>query len=137
VGVEEGSSVPIHYDPMLGKLIVSGTDRATAIVRLSRALSEYEISGVQTTLPLFRAFVEDPAFHGAEFDTQWLDEWLAGRSLEPPEAGVDEAILGATSLAVDGGTRISAPSGAGSRWRAAARDEALRVPLRGSGRPRP
>ena len=54
VGVEAGSVVPIDYDPMLGKLIVHGADRAQAIARLARALADYEIAGVETTLPLFR-----------------------------------------------------------------------------------
>lgn len=128
VGVEEGSSVPLDYDPMLGKLIAYGQDRAQAIARLSRALDEYEIAGVETTLPLFRAIVRDPDFREAAFHTQWLDEWLAARSLLPPDASVDEAILAAASLATDGGPRVPAPSDGGSRWRSSARVEALRAP---------
>ncbi len=62
VGVEAGSIVPVDYDPMLGKLIVHAGDRPAAIARLSRALADYEIGGVETTLPLFRALVSDPEF---------------------------------------------------------------------------
>src|SRR6476660_9386965 len=67
VGIETGSTVPIDYDPMLGKLVVSGRDRAQAIVRLVRALEEYEIAGVETTLPLFRRLVADADFRAARF----------------------------------------------------------------------
>jgi acetyl-CoA carboxylase biotin carboxylase subunit len=138
VGIESGSGVPIDYDPMLGKLVVHGADRANAIERLARALGEYEIAGVETTLPLFRALVRDSAFRAAEFHTQWLDEWLVGRNLGPPEATAEEAILAAAGVSTDGGApAISSRSDRGSRWREAARVEALRSRLeRSRGSPR-
>jgi acetyl/propionyl-CoA carboxylase alpha subunit len=126
VGIEEGSAVPIDYDPMLGKLIASGRDRAAAIARLSRALDEYEIAGVDTTVPLFRALVADPDFRAARFHTQWLDEWLAGRSLDPEEATVEEAVLAAACISIDGHGSAPVRSDRGSRWRAIGRVEALR-----------
>jgi acetyl-CoA carboxylase biotin carboxylase subunit len=127
VGIEEGSAVPIDYDPMLGKLIASGQDRGAAIARLARALDEYEIAGVDTTVPLFRALVSDPDFRDARFHTQWLDQWLAGQSLDPEEATVEEAVLAAASISIDGSTPAPARSGRGSRWREAGRVEALRT----------
>jgi acetyl-CoA carboxylase biotin carboxylase subunit len=129
VGIEPGSGVPIDYDPMLGKLIVAGSDRAAAIQRLARALEEYEISGVDTTLPLFRALVLDPEFRAAAYHTQWLDSWLAERKLDPSEATVDETILAAGSLSTDGAAPAAGATEPASRWKNTARVEALRPPL--------
>ncbi|MFY9550768.1 MAG: acetyl-CoA carboxylase biotin carboxylase subunit, partial [Thermoanaerobaculia bacterium] len=124
VGVETGSVVPIDYDPMLGKLIVQAPDRAAAIARLSRALSEYEIAGVKTTLPLFRALAADPEFSRAAFDVQWLDRRLA-EGLVPPDApGAEEVWLAALALSETAAPRSE--SAVGSPWRAAARQEPLR-----------
>jgi acetyl/propionyl-CoA carboxylase alpha subunit len=128
VGVETGSTVPIDYDPMLGKLVVHGEDRPAAIARLTRALWEYEIAGVETTVPLFRALAADPEFVRGSFDVQWLDRRLAG-GLFPVEAPAsDEIWLAAAGLALAEpmiGLNRS-PAGAGSTWRAAARRETLR-----------
>jgi len=129
VGIEPGSGVPIDYDPMLGKLVASASTRAAAIRRLARALEEYEISGVETTLPLFRELVLDPDFRAGAYHTQWLDAWLAKRKLDPSEATADEAILAAGSLAIDGGALPAGEAVRTSRWRETARAEALRTPL--------
>jgi acetyl-CoA carboxylase biotin carboxylase subunit len=127
MGIEAGSAVPIDYDPMLGKLIVHGADRASAIARLSRALAEYEICGVATTLPLFRALVSDEDFRRGCFDVQWLDRRL-GQGLLPPSAPrPEDVVLAAVGLATarNGAapSRAAAPTGA---WRQAARLESLR-----------
>ncbi|HTR01929.1 MAG TPA: biotin carboxylase N-terminal domain-containing protein [Thermoanaerobaculia bacterium] len=127
VGVESGSVVPIDYDPMLGKLVVHGPDRAAAIARLARALSDYEIAGVETTLPLFRALASDADFRSARFDVQWLDRRLAEGLLTKAAPGPDAVLLAAAGLA--GAETVPAPRGpgeAGSLWRDAARRDALR-----------
>jgi acetyl/propionyl-CoA carboxylase alpha subunit len=121
--------VTIDYDPMLGKLVVSGADRAQAIERTSRALDEYEIAGVETTLPLFRALVRDPDFRAARFHTQWLDEWLSAHTLDPPDATFEEAAFAAACLSAERGAATVRRTGAGSRWSEAARRESLRSPL--------
>ena len=128
VGIESGSVVPIDYDPILGKLIVSGADRSQAIERLSRAVGEYEIAGVATTLPLFRALVADSDFRGARFHTQWLDDWLVGRDLDPRAATAEETILAAAALSTNGGSPDRPAPEWRSRWEDAARVEGLRVP---------
>jgi acetyl-CoA carboxylase biotin carboxylase subunit len=126
MGVEEGSVVPIDYDPMLGKLIVHAADRPAAIARLERALSEYEIAGVDTTLPLFRSLVADPEFQRAEFDVQWLDRRLAeGSLLASPRAREEDVVLAALALAGEKPAADSAPASDGSPWRRAARLEGL------------
>jgi acetyl-CoA carboxylase biotin carboxylase subunit len=123
VGVESGSVVPIDYDPMLGKLIVHGRDRREAIARLARALSEYEVIGIHTSLPFFRRLVADPDFLAASFDTGWLDRRLAagfaGNAREPDDHLV---ALAAAVLARGEEKRFAAPRrGRLSAWRDAAR----------------
>ena len=110
-------------------VIDAGAGSADVSRRLARALDEYEIAGVETTLPLFRALTGDPEFREGRFHTQWLDGWLAGRSLDPPEATLEEAILAAACVSLDGGRPAPVPSGHESRWKGAAREEALRPPL--------
>ena len=126
LGVEPGSIVPIDYDPMLGKLVVHGPDRATAIARLSRALSEFEITGVETTLPLFRAIAADPEFNRAEFDVQWLDRRLGGDLLAPAAPSDAEVFLAAAGLASRQAPPAVAEGGGASAWKLASRTDALR-----------
>ena len=128
VAVETGSVVPIDYDPMLGKLIVHGADRAEALSRLVRALEDYRITGVETTLPLFRRLVSDPEFVSAAFDVQWLDRRLAAGLLDDEPASPEEDVLlaavGAAFAAVE--RERPKPGAAVSAWRRAAREETLR-----------
>jgi acetyl-CoA carboxylase biotin carboxylase subunit len=129
LGVEAGSVVPIDYDPMLGKLIVSGETRRLAVERLSRALSEYEIVGIQTSLPFFRALVSDPDFREARYDTGWLDRRLAAgfRYRAPEEWDEEQAVFAAAVLARGEEKRFASPAGGEvSRWRTDARRRSLR-----------
>jgi acetyl-CoA carboxylase biotin carboxylase subunit len=103
-GIREGSVVPLDYDPMLAKLLVWASDRSSALERLRRALSEYRISGIATTLPLFRLLLDVPAFRSGELHTGLLDELLASGSVEALEAvGAPEleelAVVAAACLA--------------------------------------
>jgi acetyl-CoA carboxylase biotin carboxylase subunit len=128
VGVESGSVIPFDYDPMLGKLIASGRDRPQAIARLTRALMEYEIVGVKTTLPFFRSLVARPDFLGASFDTTWLDRQLAaGFPLLSAEFEQEQAVFAAAVLARAEEKKFAAPRGAArSRWKEGARVRGLR-----------
>jgi acetyl-CoA carboxylase, biotin carboxylase subunit len=71
-GVELNSEVSIHYDPMISKLAAWGQTRAVAIDRLRRALDEYEVGGIKTTLPFFRAIVRDKEFIAGQLDTGFI-----------------------------------------------------------------
>ncbi len=110
-GVSGGSVVPLEYDPMLAKLVVWAPDRAAAVRRLRRALQEYQIRGIATTLSLFRALVEMDAFRDAEFHTSFLDELLRSRELEElhgeqdPEAE-EAAMVAAACLATMAAQRL-------------------------------
>jgi acetyl-CoA carboxylase, biotin carboxylase subunit len=88
-GVYAGWTVPNEYDPLLGKLIAWGSDRAEAIARLRRALEEYYASGIKTNVTLFQRILASRDFQAGEIYTRWLDDFLAGLSQgkgAPPKA---------------------------------------------------
>lgn len=81
-----GLQIPLYYDPLLSKLIVWGQDRTQAIARMRRALAEYHISGVKTTLPFSRWLMMQPRFLTADFSTDFIaEEWDTRQSLEEEE----------------------------------------------------
>jgi acetyl-CoA carboxylase biotin carboxylase subunit len=84
----EGCEVPVHYDPIVGKLIAWGADRPATIRRLQRALEEYEVRGIATTIPLFQRILADPDFIAGEFDTGYLDQLL--RTPPPEQAPAED-----------------------------------------------
>jgi acetyl-CoA carboxylase biotin carboxylase subunit len=128
-GAAAGLDVPIFYDPMISKLVAWAEDRPQAIARMRRALDEYLITGIRTTIPFFRWLLTQPAFESGAFDTTYLDGVLAARNGRPfveptPEiedvAAIAAAIMAAT--AVEGvGTETPA-----SAWHTQARLEGLR-----------
>ncbi|MDP5120672.1 MAG: acetyl-CoA carboxylase biotin carboxylase subunit [Spirosomaceae bacterium] len=71
-GVEEGMTIPIFYDPMIGKLIAYGENRNEAIQKLTRAIDEFQISGIKTTLPFGKFVINHPAFKSGNFDTRFV-----------------------------------------------------------------
>ena len=72
-GVEVGSVVPVHYDPLLAKVIGSGRDRAEAVAVLAAALERYRVEGVRTTLPLHRRILADARFRAGAVHTRFLE----------------------------------------------------------------
>jgi len=76
-GLYAGYRVPPYYDSMIAKLIVYGTTRQGAIRRLRRALEEFVIEGMKTTIPLHQRLIEDPEFQAGDYTIKWLEEWLA------------------------------------------------------------
>ncbi|QLC23442.1 acetyl-CoA carboxylase biotin carboxylase subunit [Parasphingopyxis sp. CP4] len=75
-GLYTGYSIPPYYDSMIAKLIVYGSSRNKCIMRLRRALEEMVIEGVDTTLPLHQALLDDPDFLDGNYTIKWLEEWL-------------------------------------------------------------
>ncbi len=76
-GLYAGYRVPPYYDSMIAKLIVYGTTREGALKRLRRALEEFVIEGITTTIPLHQALLDDPEFREGDYTIKWLEEWLA------------------------------------------------------------
>ena len=73
----QGYSIPPYYDSLIGKLIVHGRDRTEALSRLNRALGELIVDGVDTTIPLFHALLQEQAIHTGDYNIHWLEKWLA------------------------------------------------------------
>jgi acetyl-CoA carboxylase biotin carboxylase subunit len=71
-----GYVIPPYYDSLIGKLIVFGKTRTECLMRLRRALDEYVISGVKTTIPLFQRLLKEPAIQDGLYDIHWLEDWL-------------------------------------------------------------
>jgi len=77
-GVVTGSEVPVHYDPILAKLVVWAEDRERAIARFLRALDRFTVLGVPTTIPFLRVVLEDARFREADLSTDFVDRVLGG-----------------------------------------------------------
>ncbi len=75
----DGYTIPPYYDSLIGKLIVHGRDRPEALARLKRALGELIVDGqgVETTIPLFHALLEEPDILTGDYNIHWLEKWLA------------------------------------------------------------
>jgi acetyl-CoA carboxylase biotin carboxylase subunit len=74
--VYQGYSIPPNYDSLVGKLIVHGRNRNEALMRLRRALDEFIVEGVDTTIPLFQALLKEPDIQNGDYDIHWLERWL-------------------------------------------------------------
>jgi len=130
-GLYEGAEVPIYYDPMISKLITWAADRPSALARMKRALAEYEVRGIRTTIPFFRWILDDEDFVAGRFDTGFIDRTLAARNGTPFSAPDDEhAVLAAVAVAVRQFTGAAAPATSAvasvSQWQRAARQGAVR-----------
>ena len=72
-----GYRIPPYYDSLIGKLIVFGKTRTECMMRLKRALGEFVIEGVDTTIPLFQALLKEPDIIDGNYDIHWLEKYLA------------------------------------------------------------
>ena len=128
-GVYAGYTVPVFYDPMLSKLIVHAETREDAIARMRRALVEYRVEGIMTTIPFFTYIMNHPDFAAAKFDTGFIDRILSEADFTQTSSDprdVDAAIAAAAILAFEESQNVKLPEDAPSRWRDIARKEALR-----------
>jgi acetyl-CoA carboxylase biotin carboxylase subunit len=76
-GLYQGYEVPPYYDSLVAKLIAYGDDREECLMRLRRALEEYVIGGIETTIPLHQRLLDDPDFRRGTYDIGWLERWLS------------------------------------------------------------
>ncbi|MFN7917231.1 MAG: acetyl-CoA carboxylase biotin carboxylase subunit [Vicinamibacterales bacterium] len=139
-GATAGLDVPIFYDPMISKLVAWAEDRPAAVARMTRALGEYVVTGIKTTVPFFTWLFAQPEFHASAFHTTYLDEILKARNGRPfvePDASAETlaAVAGALQIvlaprAASGSTPApvaTEPVAAGAtRWKTRARSEGLR-----------
>jgi acetyl-CoA carboxylase, biotin carboxylase subunit len=130
-GVATGYEVPLFYDSLIAKLVVQAGSRGDAIARMSRALHEYHVLGIRTTIPFFVWLMRQPDFRAGRFDTTYLDTLLAERRVESFSdfsAGEEDVVT--VAAAMDAYLRASAGHGARQSrlnlWQHTARREALR-----------
>ena len=83
-GFEQGMDIPIYYDPMIAKLVTHGATRAEAIARMLRAIAEYQITGITTTLGFGAYVLQHPAFVSGDFDTNFIRDHFTPADLTPP-----------------------------------------------------
>jgi acetyl-CoA carboxylase biotin carboxylase subunit len=143
-GVGPGSAITVYYDSLLSKLASWGEDRPQAIARMARALDEYDVLGVKTSLPFLRWMLAEPAFAAAAFHTEYLDGLLQQRGggafgtwqvSQEEVAAIAAAVHEAMCREAAGASRPAAPGtavplgsggGGGSAWKRAGRLEGLR-----------
>ncbi|MES2139841.1 MAG: acetyl-CoA carboxylase biotin carboxylase subunit [Bacteroidota bacterium] len=96
-GFEEGMDIPIYYDPMISKLITFGKDREEAISRMIRAIDDYKITGVETTLSFCKFVLQHKAFTSGYFDTHFIKDHFSPEMLstENDEEAIVAALFGA------------------------------------------
>lgn len=120
-GFEEGMDIPIYYDPMIAKLVTWGKDRKEAIDRMLRAIAEYQISGVETTLPFCAFVLEHEAFVSGDFDTHFIKKYFTPDMLLQPRKDESElaAIIGSGWLSAQKKQTGLAPAETanGSAWK--------------------
>lgn len=97
-GVQEGMEIPIYYDPMIAKLVTYGSNRQEAIEKMIRAIDEFQITGVQTTLPFCRFVMQHEAFLSGQFDTRFVGLYFKPEMLDN-EPDTEETQLAAVLAA--------------------------------------
>ncbi|HLL23749.1 MAG TPA: acetyl-CoA carboxylase biotin carboxylase subunit, partial [Kofleriaceae bacterium] len=94
-GCYEGADIPVHYDPMISKLVVWGEDRKTAVSRMRRALDEYQVRGIETNLAFHRRCFRHAEFIAGEFDTGFIGRNAAELAPRADDAELEAAIIAA------------------------------------------
>ena len=129
----EGYEVPIFYDPMISKLITWGPDRPSALSRMCRALQEYKVVGIPTTIPLFQYIMQERSFIDGTYDTGYLDDLLDSSSLlRPKHRRYAELVdIAAISAALhifqrEEDRAFQIHDGKSSAWKTAGRERGLR-----------
>jgi acetyl-CoA carboxylase biotin carboxylase subunit len=129
-GIYEGSEISIYYDPMISKLAVYGRNRSEAIERMRRALREYEVGGIKTTLPFFREVMEDAEFVEGNLDTGFIGRFNERRNA-PAATKVEKdltliaAVLAGMKKETSSSAQAATTEGQISRWAIVGRKNAL------------
>jgi acetyl-CoA carboxylase biotin carboxylase subunit len=94
-GFEQGMDIPFYYDPMIAKLVCHAGDRSAAIARTIRAIDEYNVVGVQTTLGFCRFVMTHEAFTSGKFDTRFVERYFTPAALQPALSAEEEELAAA------------------------------------------
>lgn len=124
-GFEQGMDIPIYYDPMIAKLVTFGKDRQEAIDKMLRAIDEYQITGIETTLSFGKYVLRHEAFVSGNFDTKFIERYFTPDVLQQqPEQDVEEITVVLAALLVDqkkpaaATDSVNSSAPASSNWRA-------------------
>jgi acetyl-CoA carboxylase biotin carboxylase subunit len=136
-GVYQGARVTPHYDPMVAKLITWGSDRSEAVDRMKRALSEFVVKGIKTSIPFHQKVMRNPVFLSGHYDTGFVDQHMGG-GMGAPEPPGDErrvalmlAAIAAYKRDTERASRSRAETPAASApWKDFGRRSAMRGALR-------
>lgn len=110
-GFEQGMTIPFHYDPMLAKLVCHASDRHSAIEKMIRALQEYDISGVETTIAFCKFAVDHEAFRSGKFDTNFVSQYFKPQLLQSKEnVDIEHIAVALASLVSEESQTKSNPS---------------------------
>ncbi|WP_116105624.1 acetyl/propionyl/methylcrotonyl-CoA carboxylase subunit alpha [Lewinella sp. IMCC34191] len=116
-GFEEGMVVPIHYDPMIAKLIIYGETRAEAIERMLTAIDQYRIEGIDTTLPFGRFVFQNEAFRSGHFDTNFVKKHYTPEGILEADREITEvAALFAAFVYHRESETLRVPNAGSSNW---------------------
>ena len=120
--------MPVYYDPLVAKVITWGATRDEALARMLRALEEYAIEGIETTIPFHIWVMRDENFRRGSFNTSYIDQhYTAKAGEERRKVPVDVAVIAATIAHLQSrSTPAHRPASTGSRWKDAARKENTR-----------
>ena len=123
-GFEQGMDIPVFYDPMIAKLITYGKDRDEARLRMIRAIDEYELTGIETTLPFCRFVMEHQAFISGQFNTKFVEKYFKPEKLSPQPTAEIEAIAAVFAAQLQerqkgqqNGSGTTAPQQNTSKWK--------------------
>jgi len=129
-GLEAGDEVPIYYDALISKLVAWGESRLQAVSRMRRALAEYDVRGIRTTIPFFQWLLDQPIFRDASFHTEFLDLLLQQRRgtpiFEPDPSLREVAVIAAAIYAAQLTGSTTTGGDALPVWSRQARVESLR-----------
>ena len=123
-GFEQGMDIPFYYDPMIAKLICHAESRAAAIEKMIRAIQDYEITGLETTLGFCAFVMKHEAFRSGNFDTRFVEKYFTPAVLQPEATHTEEALVAilAGTLLKNNSTRaaegaLATAGTTASKWR--------------------
>ena len=122
-GFEQGMDIPIYYDPMIAKLVTYGDDRHMAIERMLRAIKEYRITGIATTLGFCAYVLKHEAFVSGNFDTKFVERYFDPAELQKKDPEYEQMAAAMAAYLVDGRQSQAPVNGHGqlSKWKLRAR----------------
>jgi acetyl-CoA carboxylase biotin carboxylase subunit len=125
-GIYEGFEVPLDYDPLLSKLVTWGKTREEAIGRMMRALAEYQVYGIKTTIPFFRRILLHPKFQAGRYNTHFIAELEKEPDLEDRAEEIAAVIAAGVRSGRESEPEPSSLAEAkGNNWKIQGRMEAL------------